>query len=508
MTKNELVVHHDHKISFKGKSATFTILGSLPMDLSALRVTIHLTSCDKRKQRFKLDLYNYSQLQRHCQELCEKEDYNYLELETDFLNLTDQLEKLREQLFEDEFSLSVVKDSEISLVNEKHAIDFLKQENLLQAINIKLGEAGIINEVNNRMLLFISGLGYKSRYPLHVLVNSSSGSGKSHLINTIADCFPQEDVVSLTRVTSKSFYHYRKGELDKKLLLIQDFDGLDKEALFALRELQSLGSLCSSYTHKDRYGNLSSKTHTVYAHFSSLSVTTKATYLDNQSRSILLKIDESKEQTKRIIEYQNRINSGAINLNEQKKVKLELSNAIRLIKDMEVVNPLATKIVIPGYSTILRRLNKQFQDFTCLITIVHQYQRKQTEERKLIATKEDVKMAIELFFDSICLKFDELDGALRLFFERLKLYLQSRDKINKIDNKSFTQREVRQSLILSKSQCQRYFKALLELEYIQLNKASQTKGHVYKVIYWDDYESARESINSNLLDQLRSIREK
>jgi len=62
----------------------------------------------------------------------------------------------------------------------------------------------------------------------------------------------------MTRVTSKSFYHYAKEELIDKLLLIQDFDGLNDEAKYAFRELQKSGILCSSTTYKDRNGNINS----------------------------------------------------------------------------------------------------------------------------------------------------------------------------------------------------------------------------------------------------------
>lgn len=83
------------------------------------------------------------------------------------------------------------------------------------------------------------------------------------MINAIGQCFPPEDVISMTRVTSKSFYHYNKDELVDKLLLIQDFDGLDEEAQYAFRELQSAGNISSSTTYKDKAGNLISAVKTV-----------------------------------------------------------------------------------------------------------------------------------------------------------------------------------------------------------------------------------------------------
>lgn len=503
---SKLNIIHDHKMTFEGECGIYTILGRLSMDLSALRVTIHLQSVEKRKQRLKLDLYNYTQIQKNCQTLSEKENYSYLNLEKDLLDLTDALEKYRDNEFEKEYAFLQPKKIRITKANERQGLSLLKQDDLLTMINRMLEESGIVGEEDNRLLLFLVALGYKSNYPLHALVNSTSGSGKSHLINSVADCFPNEDIISLSRVTSKSLYHYRKGELINKLILIQDFDGLDEEALYGLRELQSYKKLSSSFTYKDKFGNMTSKVQTVESHFSSLGATTKATYTDNESRSILLKIDESLEQTKRIIDFQN--NQKESDKKTQNRAKVELSNMIRLLKNKAVHNPFASEIQLPPKAKMLRRLNQQFQDFICQITFINQYQREENKNEAIITTKEDVKQAIELFFDSIWLKIDELDGALRTFYERLKAHLLQRDKKVKATSGSFTQREIRQALGLSQSHCNRHFKNLQALEYIQLTKSRTIKGIQYKVNYWDDYEKVSESIKASLIKQLDSINPK
>ncbi len=500
--KQTLNIVHEHKMTYDGNSGLFSIMGRLPMDLSSLKVSVHLIAPPKKKQRLKLDLYDYNQIQKHCLSLSEKEDFNPVELEKDLIALTDLLEAHREAIFDQEYSSQIKKVYKISITKEKEAIALLSQKNLLNNLGRMLGESGIVGEVKNRLLLFIVAISYKTKYPLHALVNSSSGSGKSHLINAIADCLPAEEVISFSRVTSKSFYHYRKGELENKLVLIQDFDGLDEEALYALRELQSLGSLSSSITYKDKFGNLTSKTQTVEAHFSSMGATTKRIYTDNESRSILLKVDESIEQTARIIAFQNEVNQGLIDTAEIKKAKLELSNLVRMLKDVKIVNPYAGRINLPLEAKMLRRLNKQFQDFVCLIAFIHQYQRKSDSEGRVIATKEDVKSAIDLFFDSIWLKVDELEGSLRGFYEDLKTYLLERDKQKDRTNKSFTQREIRQGLNLSKSHCHRQLKQLLAYEYITIVKGSLNKGYQYKISWWDSFEQSRDQIKSNLLSQL------
>src|ERR1019366_4042894 len=291
--------------------------------------------------------------------------------------------------------------------------DFLSQPDLIANIDKQIEKTGVVGEENMRKLLFVIASTYKMNTPLHALVQGSSGSGKSHLINTIGQCLPPEDVLSMTRVTSKSFYHYNKNELMNKLILIQDYNGLDEEAQYAFRELQSAGNISSSTTYKDRTGNIVSCVKNVRSHFASLLATTKAeVYYDNMSRSLIIGMDESEAQTLKIIDYQNKRLAGLIDTKEEQKAKEFLQNCMRCIKSYEVVNTYADKITLPLEAKMHRRLNSHYQAFVKQITILHQYQRKKDEQGRLIAEPEDLKIACDILFVAIMLKVDDLDSSL------------------------------------------------------------------------------------------------
>ncbi|CAM3049516.1 DEAD/DEAH box helicase family protein [Chryseobacterium flavum] len=196
----------------------------------------------------------------------------------------------------------------------------MEQKGLLQELNKLIEKAGIIGEENSRLLLFLIIISYLNKNPLHALVQGSLGSGKTHIISRIADLMPQEDVLRFTRITESSLYNWGEFDLFQKIIIIEDLDGLKEDALYALREFISNQVLRSSVTIKDKKENNKSSHKIVKGQFSSLSATTKGeTYEDNMSRSFLLAVDESKEQTQRIIEYQNRRNAGEIDRNEQEK---------------------------------------------------------------------------------------------------------------------------------------------------------------------------------------------
>ena len=345
-------------------------------------------------------------------------------------------------------------------VADNKPIEFLKAKELLKRLNVQIGKSGIVGEENSRLLLFLIIISYMNKSPIHAIVQGSSGSGKTHIISRIADLMPGEDVLRFTRITESSLYNWGEFDLFRKIIIIEDLDGLKEDALYALREFISNQFLSSSVSMKDKKGNNKSTRKEVKGQFSSLSATTKGeTYEDNMSRSFLIAVDESKEQTTNI-ENQNKRNAGEIDPKESQKAVAFIQAMVRNLKHYEVINPYATKLQLPEKVHKIRRLNEMYQAVIKQVTFLNQYQRQLTKDNQLITEIEDIEQATEILFESIILKVDELDGSLRQFFERLKKYVKN-------DNEEFILRDIRQDLSISKTQIFRYIQTLLELEYIK-----------------------------------------
>ncbi len=412
--------------------------------------------------------------------------------------------KNRNFLFSSEKPIEKVKVTEEKSVSSVKSVsnstEFLEQKNLLKSLNYLIEKSGIIGEENSRLLLFLITISYLNKNPLHALVQGSSGSGKTHIISRIADLMPQEDVLRFTRITESSLYNWGEFDLFQKIIIIEDLDGLKEDALYALREFISNQVLRSSVTIKDKKGNNKSSHKIVKGQFSSLSATTKGeTYEDNMSRSFLLAVDESKEQTQRIIEYQNRRNAGEVSSDEQQKAINFVQKLVRNLKYYEVINPYATKLNLPEKVHKIRRLNEMYQAVIKQVTFLNQYQRKLTKDNQLITEIEDIEQATEVLFESIVLKVDELDGSLRQFFERLKKFVKN-------DREEFLQREIRQEFNLSKTQLQRYINTLLELEYIKQTGGYANKGIKYKISFWDNHQKLRAEIKDFLQNQINELK--
>ena len=394
------------------------------------------------------------------------------------------------------------KDEIVKNSKPLNPVDFLQQKDLLKSLNQLIGQSGIIGEENSRLLLFLITISYLNKSPLHGIVQGSSGSGKTHMISRIADMMPQEDVLRFTRITESSLYNWGEFDLFQKIIIIEDLDGLKEDALYALREFISNQVLRSSVTIKDKKGNNKSSHKIVKGQFSSLSATTKGeTYEDNMSRSFLLAVDESKEQTQRIIGYQNQRNAGEIDRNAQEKAIGFIQKLVRNLKHYEVINPYATKLNLPEKVHKIRRLNEMYQAVIKQVTFINQYQRQVAPAGNYLITEiEDIEQATEVLFESIVLKVDELDGSLRQFFEKLKKYVKS-------ENQDFILREIRQEFNISKTQVFRYVQTLVELEYLKQTGGFANKGIKYKISYWDNHHKLRTEIKEFLQNQIRRIRE-
>jgi energy-coupling factor transporter ATP-binding protein EcfA2 len=383
---------------------------------------------------------------------------------------------------------------------------FAKKPKLIKRLNELLGQAGIVGEDRNRIFLLVIAASHKMPETLHALIQGSSGSGKTRLLKQISDCMPKENVTKLTRLSDKVLYNFPENYFVNRLLCLEDIDGLSEEAEFAFRELQSNGELNSATSIKLENGQITSGQKTVRGPIASLACTTRGEiYEDNMSRVFLIAVDESTEQTKRIIEYQNKKAAGLIDGRKEQEIKTFLQKFIAVLQPSEVINPYADKLHLPEEAHKIRRLNDLLQSFVKMVTIINQYGRKRDERNRLITEIEDIETAVAVMFESIVLKVDELDGSLRQFYENLKAYLQKQYN-GTHKTVEFTLREVRQSLKVSKMQVFRYMGDLQQLEYVRQSGGYANRGFTYKIMYWDNYEAMREKIKDDLQEQIKAIR--
>lgn len=496
-TKSELDSSNPSNLIYKGQAAEYQIKGFKITQLDSLKVSLQILR-NGHDFRARIELYDYKQTGTASQKASKILDTESELIEKDLSRLTTLLEAYREEHQDENPQQQEIKVPEAT---QPQCLEMLKAKDYFQKLNELIGKTGVIGEEMSRLLLYVIASTYKTNDTLHALVQGSSGSGKTHLITKVAELMPPEHTIPLTRVTESSFYNYGENELKNKLLIMEDLDGLKEEAFLAFRELQSRGELNSSTSVKNEQGNIQAARKRVCGPIASLSATTKGEiYEDNMSRSLVIAVDESKEQTANIIKAQNDRASGNIDTSQERKTIEFLQHCMRLIRPYEVVNPFANKVQLPEEAHKIRRLNQLYQAFVKQITILHQYQRKRDKQGRLITEKADLKNACKILFDCIVLKVDELDGSLRDYFEKLKAYVEPKGK-----DYEFTRMEIRHALKVSKTRQHVYMQELQDFEYVRQVNGYANKGFKYQIGYWDSLEALRAKIQDHLDKQLERI---
>jgi hypothetical protein len=479
----ELLLYLDGKLHI-------TILGGIKLTgLDRLKVTLKLIRTDNKQNAFRhnLDLYNSIQTEQLIEKSAEALDVSTAEISAAIAGLTTALENYRSERLE-AMKPKQPEKRQLTEAEHKAAINYLKSPELLARTKAAIAQSGIIGEETNSLIAYLTYTSRKRHTPLHLMCLGASGTGKTWLQEKVSELMPEEDKLEITTLSMNAFYYFGKEELKHKLLLIEDLDGAEA-VLYPLRELQSKRKISKTVTLKDSKGNLKTVTLNVEGPVCVSGCTTREElYEDNANRCILLYMDTSNEQDKKIMDYQRRLSAGLIDQFGERKVREQLKNVQRLLKPLTVKNPYATFLSLPEAVFKPRRTMLLLLLFTETITYYHQYQRElktdtDTGEQYIESTAEDIEAAFTLLETTLLKKSDELNDACRGFFERLKAMLKQND------TESFYSKEVRSAMRLSPSALGRYLYELERMGYIKITRGNRYKGFEYKIQNWNDLEA-------------------
>ncbi|WP_290243310.1 hypothetical protein [Pedobacter aquatilis] len=476
--------------------------------LDRLKVTLKLIIIGKPSNAFRhnLDLYNSMQSEQLIEKASEALDISSSELSQVINGLVTALEHYREERLESMKPKQPEKRT-LSESERKAAITFLKSPNLLGRTKQVIADSGLIGEEDNSLIAYLTYTSRKRHTPLHLMCLGASGTGKTWLQEKVSELMPEEDKLEITSLSSNAFYYFGREELKHKLLLIEDLDGAES-VLYPLRQLQSKRKISKTVTLKDNKGNLKTVTLNVEGPVCVSGCTTREQlYEDNANRCILLYMDNSIEQDKKIMEYQRKLSAGQVDESGQHKLKEQVKNVQRILKPITVKNPYATFLQLPEEVFKPRRTMLLLLLFTETITYYHQYQRTlktdtDTGEQYIESTLEDVEAAFTLLETTLLKKSDELNDACRSFFEKLKGYLKEKD------TESFYSKEIRSAFRLTPSSIGRYLYELERMGYIKITRGNRYKGFEYKVQSWNDLESLQQSskmLVSSILENIKSV---
>ncbi|MGV6831063.1 MAG: hypothetical protein ACWA5P_05835 [bacterium] len=481
---------------FEYDDVIINILGGLNDDkMDSLVVTVKVHKKDfYRNYRHNVNLYNANQVEKLITAISEHLEISSILLRKAFIELTEQLETYR---FENQNQDDTEQAYVLNDKDSDEATEFLRSPNLMEQTNNLIGRSGIVGEIINRLLMYLIFTSRLTDNPLHCISFGSSGMGKTHLQNKVANLIPIEDRVEMTQLSANAFYYFKQYELVNKVVLIEDMDGAE-DGLLPLRELQTKKRISKSVVQKGIGGRGRTYNQMVEGPVCVAGCTTKESiYEDNSNRSFLLYIDESPEQDERIMEYQRMHYAGKVDVDDQLNSARLLKNVQRLLKPIKVVNPFAEYLKLPKTVFKPRRTNIHYLQLIEVITFYHQMQREtkydQTTGEAYIETDlEDIRWANKLIKDVLLRKSDRLNRVTRDYFEKLTKYLN--DKGTNIYNN----REVRRELRINEATLRRYHKSLLSEGHIQRRNDIKGDSHHFEVLEVNEFKDLEETIEKAL----------
>jgi hypothetical protein len=506
MAAKKFNIVNPESLIYQNEILKLTVLGGIKLDgLDRMRSTlkIELKNSSVPPVRHNLDLYNDNQLEKLIRKTAEKLEIGTSVISASLAELTEQLEAYRiEQIKNKEPEMP--QKPILTTEQRKEAEEFLKSKKLMQQTNKMIAKSGMIGEESNRLLMYLIFTSRKLNQPLHIVSLGASGTGKTHLQEKVGELIPEEDKIEITVLSENAFYYFGQRELKNKLILIEDLDGAES-SLYPLRELQSKKRISKTIAHKNTKGETRTIHLVVEGPVSVSGCTTQEQiYEDNANRSFLIYLDESKEQDKRIMEYQRKLSAGKINEQEEEAAQELMKNCQRILEPIKVINPFAELLNIPEEVLKPRRTNNHYLQFIEAITYYHQFQREQKADKEtgeifIETTLEDVKEANQLLKEILLRKSDELTGACRNYLEAVKSYLEQENK------KEFTNREIRKALKVNPSNQKRYNLSLTSNYYIKQVKGKKGATYNYEIVSYKEFQNLRNHITSVLDNNLKKL---
>ena len=393
----------------------------------------------------------------------------------------------------------------------REAREFGSSAKLIDEIMEHFEICGLVGEEGNKLLCYLAMTSRLMPDPLSVLILSSSGAGKTALQDAALAFCPPEDMVKLTSLSAKALFYKEKTSLKHKVLAIEEGAGAE-EASYAIRNLISSDGLTSEVAMRDPVsGKLTTMANTVEGPVAVFCTTTDPEVdPETKSRFLVTGIDESREQTRRILEFQKRrhsVDGLRVNLRRERILALH-RNFQRLLEPLAVVNPHINKLAYSDDRLQGRRAQPQYLNIINAVAFLRQLSREKKEfslenpdgtkgsGRYIEVDASDIETGHALATKILGRTLDELSIPARDLLELTETMIDNRiTKQNPPESDSphppersrrelvFTRRELREFTGWTASRIHTHLRELVNMEYILQESGRSNSLQTYRLLY-------------------------
>jgi DNA primase len=386
---------------------------------------------------------------------------------------------------------------EIQITEEDRAaaLALLKNPKLLDRILTDFDLCGLVGEETNKLVAYIAVVSRHLEAPLAIVVQSSSASGKSSLMEAALAFVPEEERIQYSAMTGQSLYYMTETNLQHKVLAITEGEGASR-ASYALKLLQSEGVLSIASTGKDATtGKLVTQEYRVEGPVM-LFTTTTAMDVDEEllNRCFVLSVDEDRAQTQAVhrVQREQQTLEGLLGRERRREILRLHRNAQRLLRPLKVVNPYAKELTFPDRLLRTRRDHMKYLTLIRAIAFLHQHQRPVKTASfggkrldYIEATPEDIAAANRLVAEVLGRSLDDLRPETRrmlLAIDELVSQQCQKLQIDRCDYR-FSRRQVREHTGWSATQVRIHMERLHEMEYLVTHRGGRGQNFVYELVF-------------------------
>ena len=375
--------------------------------------------------------------------------------------------------------------SQMSANDRKEAEDFGKHPDLIKTILSDYEQCGLVGEKYNKLLCYLAAVSRKMDEPLSVLILSSSGAGKTALLDATLGFCPPEDVVKLTSLSGKALFYKDEFSLKHKILALEEGDGAE-DASYAIRNLISSGVLVIESTIKDlltgRLTTMENRVEGPTVVF--LTTTDPNTDSETKSRFFIISVDESRNQTTSILhsQRQRRTVKGLTKDLVIESIQSKHQDFQRLLNPLAVVNLYAETLTYSDHFLQSRRDQPKYLNLIDTVAFLRQMTKPiktvNVHNKTVLYIEvelENIKIANALADEILGRSLDELNMPGRdllnhldaLANQRAKALKEGEDQENfPITRIEFNRRDIRSFTGWSNYRVHTHLRELIELDYV------------------------------------------
>ena len=362
----------------------------------------------------------------------------------------------------------------------------LRRPDLFEVISRDIEALGIAGESELALLLYIVMTSRKLDNPLSAIIQGASSSGKSFIIEKLAELIPAEAVLMAHDFTDQALYYLDEGLLRHKVVVSgervndrYDKDGKAQDNSKAFREMTASGVLRKATVVKGDNGKMKTEIIIQQGPIAYIESTTSPSLHDEDAtRLLILSTDESQEQTERIGKA---LRDKARGKSMSKDIIQDVINkhhAIqRLLEPLTVRIPYADSLTLPTDKIISRRSITQLITAIQTVALFRQFQKivhGEGEQRYIEADDKDYEIVYPILQKAISQKYITLNP---LSQNLLKIICE---QVNYDD--TFTRRDCEKWTGNSTLAISRQIKPLEDEGYVQIINGT-SKPYKYEVCY-------------------------